>query len=148
MQPWQAASWAAVSGASEAPKSTARALICSIPAPEPTAPYFTLTPVCLANSGAQYPSKRGAISVEPAPVSSAAPAWAGSASGTDVIASNAAIQIGRAFLRYLNDPPCFSSLGVVTPCELAAKHPLGGRQLCGADVKIAWQKGERGAGAA
>jgi hypothetical protein len=34
----QALAWAAVSGASLAPKSTLREEICEMPAPEPTAP--------------------------------------------------------------------------------------------------------------
>ena len=32
-----ASAWLGVSGASDAPKSTVRAVICAIPAPEPTA---------------------------------------------------------------------------------------------------------------
>ena len=38
-QPLQAANWSFVSGASLAPKSTVRAVIAAIPAPEPTDPY-------------------------------------------------------------------------------------------------------------
>ncbi len=38
MQPLQPDACALVSGASEAPKSTVLALICEIPAPEPTEP--------------------------------------------------------------------------------------------------------------
>ena len=37
-QPLHAVAWAGVSGASEAPKSTVRAVIWAMPAPEPTAP--------------------------------------------------------------------------------------------------------------
>ena len=37
-QPLQPAACAGVIGASEAPKSTVRAEICAMPAPEPTAP--------------------------------------------------------------------------------------------------------------
>ena len=38
-QPLQAVNWSEVSGASEAPKSTVRAVIAEMPAPEPTALY-------------------------------------------------------------------------------------------------------------
>ncbi len=41
MQPLQAANWSGVSGASLAPKSTVRAVIDVIPAPEPTALYWS-----------------------------------------------------------------------------------------------------------
>ena len=36
-QPWQALNWSGLIGASLAPKSTVRAVICEIPAPLPTA---------------------------------------------------------------------------------------------------------------
>ena len=41
-QPLQALIWSGVSGASEAPKSTWRELIAEMPAPEPTALYWTV----------------------------------------------------------------------------------------------------------
>jgi hypothetical protein len=44
-QPLQAVAWSAVRGASLAPKSTVRPVICAIPPPEPIAPYVTVTPV-------------------------------------------------------------------------------------------------------
>src|SRR5262249_5241820 len=67
----QAAAWAGVSGASEAPKSTVRAVICAIPVPDPTAAYVMLSPYLRSKSIAQAPSS-GATSVDPAPVSEAA----------------------------------------------------------------------------
>ena len=36
-QPLQAVSWSGLSGASDAPKSTVRAVICAMPAPDPVA---------------------------------------------------------------------------------------------------------------
>jgi hypothetical protein len=40
----QAVSWSGESGASEAPKSTVRAVIWAIPAPDPVAVYVILIP--------------------------------------------------------------------------------------------------------
>jgi hypothetical protein len=37
--------WPGVNGASLAPKSIERAMICSIPPPEPIGPYVIVTPV-------------------------------------------------------------------------------------------------------
>jgi hypothetical protein len=44
----QAEAWSGVKGASLAPKSTVRALICAIPPPEPIAPYVIVTPAFFA----------------------------------------------------------------------------------------------------
>ena len=41
-QPLQAVNWSAVSGASEAPKSTVRFVIAGMPPPEPIAEYWTV----------------------------------------------------------------------------------------------------------
>src|SRR6516165_8591334 len=71
MQRLQPAACDGVSGASEAPKSTVRALICAIPAPDPTPAYVTLSPYRRSKSIAQAASS-GATSVDPAPVSEAA----------------------------------------------------------------------------
>ena len=43
-QPLQAVSWSADSGASEAPKSTVRAVTPAMPAPEPVGEYVRLIP--------------------------------------------------------------------------------------------------------
>ncbi len=47
-QPLQAENWLDVMGASLAPKSTVRAVICSMPPPDPIAPYVTVTPLSSA----------------------------------------------------------------------------------------------------
>src|SRR5260221_13592730 len=75
-QPLQAAACCGVNGASEAPKSTVRAVIWAIPAPEPTAPYLTGMPSLISKPLIQL-AINGATSVEPAPVRPAeAPAGA------------------------------------------------------------------------
>ena len=66
-QPLQAAACSGVSGASEAPKSTVRAVIWAMPAPEPTAPYLTGMPSLISKPLIQL-AIRGATSVDPAPV--------------------------------------------------------------------------------
>jgi hypothetical protein len=43
-QPLHASSWSGESGASEAPKSTVRAVIWAMPVPEPVGEYATLIP--------------------------------------------------------------------------------------------------------
>src|SRR5690348_2582100 len=68
--PRHAAAWSAVRGASEAPKSTLRDVICAMPAPEPTAPYVTWKPYFDWKS-CVHCAMSGATSVEPAPVMSA-----------------------------------------------------------------------------
>src|SRR5215467_14390470 len=65
-QPLQALDCSGVSGASEAPKSTVRAVICAIPVPEPTAEYLTLVPPLDSYPWVQL-AISGAIRVEPAP---------------------------------------------------------------------------------
>src|SRR3954465_6051171 len=72
-QPLQAAACCGVSGASEAPKSTVRAVIWAIPAPEPTAPYLTAMPSLIWKPLIQL-AISGATGVDPAPVSPAAEA--------------------------------------------------------------------------
>ena len=47
-QPLHAAAWSGESGASLAPKSTWRAVIAAMPAPEPTGLYAIWTPVFAA----------------------------------------------------------------------------------------------------
>jgi hypothetical protein len=47
-QSLHAADWSVEKGASLAPKSTVRAVICAIPPPEPIAPYVIVTPVFFA----------------------------------------------------------------------------------------------------
>src|SRR5512146_2726431 len=64
-----------VSGASEAPKSTVRAVIWEIPAPEPTEAYLTGMPSLISKPLIQL-AIRGATRVEPAPVRPAAEAFA------------------------------------------------------------------------
>src|SRR6516165_3594686 len=98
MQPLQAAAWAGVSGASDAPKSTARAVICAIPVPEPTAAYVTLSPYLRWKSEAQRLSS-GAISVEPAPVSEVllAPAGLGTSPAVRHVITAATATIGNLF---------------------------------------------------
>src|SRR5260221_13539899 len=70
-QPLQAAACCGVNGASEAPKSTVRAVIWAIPAPEPTDPYLTAMPSLISKPLIQL-AIRGATSEDPAPVSPAA----------------------------------------------------------------------------
>src|SRR5258708_7849182 len=70
-QPLQAAACCGVNGASEAPKSTVRAVIWAIPAPEPTAPYLTGMPSLISKPLIQL-AINCATSVEPAPVRAAA----------------------------------------------------------------------------
>src|SRR5215813_6897060 len=67
-QPLQAEACSGVSGASEAPKSTVRAVIWAIPVPEPTAPYLTPTLFLLWKSRLHL-AISGATSVDPAPTS-------------------------------------------------------------------------------
>src|SRR4051794_6033750 len=74
-QPLQAAACSGVNGASEAPKSTVRAVIWAIPVPDPTAAYWTGMPSLISKLLFQL-AIRGATSVEPAPVSPAAEAAA------------------------------------------------------------------------
>src|ERR1700746_3566350 len=74
-QPLHLAACSGVSGASEAPKSTVRAVIWAIPAPEPTAPYFTEMPSLISKPLIQL-AMSGATNVEPAPVRPAAEALA------------------------------------------------------------------------
>src|SRR6476619_6713986 len=62
-----------VSGASEAPKSTVRAVIWAMPAPEPTEPYLTGMPSLISKPLIQL-AISGATSEEPAPVRPAADA--------------------------------------------------------------------------
>src|SRR5205085_2942848 len=69
-QPLQAAACSGVSGASEAPKSTVRAVIWEMPVPEPTAEYLTGIPSLISNPLIQF-CISGATSVEPAPVRAA-----------------------------------------------------------------------------
>src|SRR5215218_9129964 len=70
-QPLQALACSGVSGASEAPKSTVRAVICAIPVPEPTAAYLTEIPSLISKLVIQL-AINGATRVEPAPVRPAA----------------------------------------------------------------------------
>src|SRR3954447_12883420 len=74
-QPLQADACCGVRGASEAPKSTVRAVIWAIPAPEPTAPYLTAMPSLISKPLIQL-AISGATSVDPAPVRPAAEALA------------------------------------------------------------------------
>src|SRR5260221_2513856 len=74
-QPLHLAACSGVSGASEAPKSTVRAVIWAIPAPEPTDPYLTAMPSLISKPLIQL-AIRGATSEDPAPVSPAAQALA------------------------------------------------------------------------
>src|SRR4249919_2759975 len=72
-QPLQAAACCGVNGASEAPKSTVRAVIWAMPAPEPTAPYLTGMPSLISKPLIQL-AISGATRVDPAPVRPAAEA--------------------------------------------------------------------------
>src|ERR1700750_1392208 len=74
-QPLQAADCSGVSGASEAPKSTVRAVIWAMPVPEPTAEYLTGMPSLISKLLIQL-AISGATRVEPAPVRPAAEAAA------------------------------------------------------------------------
>src|SRR6187200_2632687 len=74
-QPLQAAACSGVIGASEAPKSTVRAVIWAMPVPEPTAEYLTGMPSLISKLVIQL-AISGATRVEPAPVSPAAEAEA------------------------------------------------------------------------
>src|ERR1051325_4250518 len=74
-QPLQAPACSGVSGASDAPKSTVRAVIWAIPAPEPTEAYFTGMPSLISKPLIHWVI-RGATRVEPAPVRPAADALA------------------------------------------------------------------------
>ena len=60
--------WVEVSGASDAPKSTVRAMISLIPVPDPTPAYVTGMLSLDSNAGFQYFSTSGWTRVEPAPV--------------------------------------------------------------------------------
>src|SRR6476620_12462434 len=71
----QALACSGVSGASEAPKSTVRAVICAIPGPAPTAAYLTGIPSLISKVLIQFDIS-GATRVEPAPVRPAAEAEA------------------------------------------------------------------------
>src|SRR3954447_954445 len=72
-QPLQAAACSGVSGASEAPKSTVRAVIWAMPVPDPTAAYLTGMPSLISNPLIQL-AISGATRVEPAPFKPAAAA--------------------------------------------------------------------------
>src|SRR5438034_10600480 len=67
-QPLQAVSWSGESGASEAPKSTVRAVIWAIPAPEPVAEYVTLMPRAWSTAGIHF-EMSGNGNVAPVPTS-------------------------------------------------------------------------------
>src|ERR1044071_10084175 len=71
----QADACSGVSGASEAPKSTVRAVIWAIPAPEPTAPYLTGMPSLISKPLIQV-AMSGPTSVDPRPVATGPPARA------------------------------------------------------------------------
>src|SRR5712691_713428 len=66
-QPLQAAAWSGVSGASLAPKSTVRLVICAMPPPEPIGPYVTLMPYAASTFGI-HADTSGATNELPAPV--------------------------------------------------------------------------------
>src|ERR1700742_2053227 len=87
-QPLQADACSGVSGASEAPKPTVRAVIWEIPVPEPTAAYLTGMPSLISNPLIQL-AINGATSVEPEPFrpAAAAPAVPTDAVPTTVTAS-------------------------------------------------------------
>ena len=74
-QPLQAVSWSGESGASEAPKSTVRAVICAIPAPEPVAVYVMLIPSALSTAGIHF-EMSGNGNVAPVPTSEPADGFA------------------------------------------------------------------------
>src|SRR5215470_13299956 len=85
-QPLQAASWSGESGASEAPKSTERAVICAIPAPEPVGVYVMWIPRALSTAGIHLEIS-GYGNVAPVPTSEPA---AGFADADCVLPANAA----------------------------------------------------------
>src|SRR4029078_4719870 len=53
-QPLQTVSWSGESSASDAPKSTVRAVIWAIPAPDPVAEYVILSPSALSTAGIHF----------------------------------------------------------------------------------------------
>src|SRR5919198_4698271 len=65
-QPLHAANCSGVSGASLAPKSTVRLMICWIPPPEPIGPYVTLRPKAESTFGI-HADTSGATNELPAP---------------------------------------------------------------------------------
>ena len=67
-QPLQAVSSSGERGASEAPKSTVRAVICAIPAPEPVGEYVMLIPSALSTAGIHF-EMSGNGNVAPVPTS-------------------------------------------------------------------------------
>src|SRR5215510_12367226 len=66
VQPLQAESWSAESGASDAPKSTVRAVMAAMPAPEPVGEYVMLIPYAFPTSGIHF-EMSGNGNVAPAP---------------------------------------------------------------------------------
>src|SRR6187200_1891787 len=74
-QPLQAASWSGVSGASDAPKSTVRAVIWAMPAPDPVAVYVRLIPSELLTAGIHF-EMSGNGNVAPVPTSEPAVGFA------------------------------------------------------------------------
>src|SRR5215510_9471040 len=74
-QPLQAVSWSGESGASEAPKSTVRAVIWAMPAPDPVPEYVILIPSALSTAGIHF-EMSGTGNVAPVPTSEPASGFA------------------------------------------------------------------------
>src|SRR6185503_3110169 len=74
-QPLHAVSWSGESGASEAPKSTVRAVICAMPAPDPVAEYVILIPSALSAAGIHF-EMSGNGNVAPVPTNEPAVGFA------------------------------------------------------------------------
>src|SRR5262245_40675003 len=74
-QPLQAVSWSGDSGASDAPKSTVRAVICAMPAPDPVPEYVSLIPRALSTAGIHF-EMSGNGNVAPVPTSEPAVGFA------------------------------------------------------------------------
>src|SRR5262245_20471339 len=77
-QPLQAESWSAESGASDAAKSTVRAVMAAMPAPEPVGEYVMLIPYAFPTSGIHF-EMSGNGNVAPVPTSDVSAALAGAA---------------------------------------------------------------------
>src|SRR5262245_50716841 len=74
-QPLQAVSWSGERGASDAPKSTVRAVIWAIPAPDPVPEYVILSPSALSTAGIHF-EMSGNGKVAPVPTSEPAVGFA------------------------------------------------------------------------
>src|SRR6187397_292961 len=118
-QPLQALACSGVNGASEAPKSTVRAVIWAIPVPEPTAAYLTGIPSLISKLLIQL-AISGATRVEPAPVRPAAEAAAGATEAVPPTSATAEISAASNLFRSNAGPFEFDFTPAACP-ELFAK---------------------------